>query len=116
MTYIPGLDEHLEREAELAAELEARGNVEARRPDAVIREATFESLRLDEFITAEPEGDKLWGTPPRFVRVVRLRQEIETRMIVLTFETPEPIGVGMEDHWIIERDPGAPAYVDARQP
>jgi len=103
------LDEYQEGEREAAEEARERGNVKALRPDAVIRPCTYGNLRIGDFITAEPE----LGAAARFVEVVRLRQGIESSIITLTFETPEPLGVALEDHWVIERAEMGHAHVDA---
>jgi hypothetical protein len=99
------LEEHQEREAEAAYEREARGDFEARRPNAQPLTITFEELRIGDFMTAEDPADP----DARWVEV----GEPGDHNMKVTFRTPQPIGVGLHDRWTIERDPCLSVAVDA---
>lgn len=108
------LDEHQRREREMAAELEAQGDIEARRPQAKLAERTFAEVREGDFITNEPEA----GPDARFVEVVKVEQrrkfnrEDDGSWLTITFRTPQPIGVAFTDSWVIERRAIDSAYID----
>jgi hypothetical protein len=113
------LDEYQERERELAFEREAQGDIEARRPNAVQQEITFGELVVGDYITAEP-GE---AEHARYVKVIKLEPgkgdtrwgPHHTGSLKITFETPQPIGVGMENHWVLDRDPDEPVVIDASE-
>ena len=101
------LDEYQEREAEEALERAGRGDIEAVRPDAVREVVTFADLRVGDYMTAED------GPLARWVRVVKCDDSEYDPEATVTFQTPQPLGVAMEDHWVIRRPWNDPVTVDA---
>lgn len=99
-----GLDAYQEREREAAAEREALGDVEARRPDAQRFATTFDCVRVGDFMTMED------GPGARWVEVVKWAADDDA--VHITFQTPQPIGVGMHQRWCIDRGKGERVTVD----
>lgn len=107
------LEEYQELEAELAYERERLGDQQARRPGAVPKAVTFGDLRVGDFMTADDPAHP----QARWVEVVDLGGVGESRFgdsttMSITFRTPQPIGVGMCDRWILQRQPGDPVVID----
>lgn len=102
------LDAHQEREAQWARERARIGDIKARRPDAQRCEITFADLKIGDFMTNET------GPEARFVKVVEIGSftpKVEGQ-IAITFETAEPLGVALENRWVIERPPTDSVTID----
>lgn len=102
-----GLTEYQDKERVRAAEREERGNVESRRPDASRFLTTFGALRVGDFMTAES------GDEARWVEVVKCERD-ESGTVHVTFKVPQPIGVGYQDRWCIDRASDDPVTIDRR--
>lgn len=104
-----GLDEYQEREREAAFERELLGDEQAVRPDAERATVTVADLNIGDFMTAED------GPHARWVKVVEIKEGWrDPAKTSITFQTPQPIGVGLVDRWVIERDPADPVVIDQR--
>jgi hypothetical protein len=102
------LDEHQEREREDAVGRAVIGDIEARRPDAERREITFAELCCGDYMTNED------GPAARWVKVEKIDgTPATTAEATVTFVTPQPLGVALEDHWIIRRTWDTPVTIDA---
>lgn len=97
------LDAYQAREREAAAAREAQGDVESRRPNAVRHPTTFGLVRVGDYMTNEA------GPEARWVEVVEWAGGDEVK---ITFEVPQPIGVGMHSRWCITRAPADPVTID----
>lgn len=92
------LDEYQEREAEMAEERAVVGDKQAMRPNAVRDDVTFGDLAEGDYMTAEE------GSTARWVKIVKVEGDRKTEAEAkITFEVPQPLGVAMEDHWVIYR-------------
>jgi hypothetical protein len=102
------LDEYQEREREDAAERAERGDIEARRPNAERQEITFAELCCGDYMTNED------GLAARWVKVDKVNgTPAKTAEATVTFITPQPLGVAMEDHWVIRRPWDTTVTIDA---
>lgn len=99
------LDEYQEREAELAIERAERGDIEARRPDARREEIAYAELAVGDYMSAED------GVDARWVEVVEIKPR--DGKLVITFRTPQPLGVGLHDRWVIDRAADERVVIDA---
>jgi len=100
------LDAYQEREREAAAERAVQGDQQAVRPEAMRTEITFDELILDDYITAED------GSAARWVKVTKIVPPGADGRLAITFQTPQPLGVACEDHWVIDRLPEEKVVID----
>lgn len=110
------LDEYQAREAELADERAEIGDREAARPGAVRFAVTFGDLVVGDYMTNEDGPDARWV---EIVEVEPNRRKYHSEedapgWVVITFKTPQPLGVGYVDRWVIEREVATPVVVDQR--
>jgi hypothetical protein len=109
------LDLYQERQAELAAESEALGDEQAVRAEASRLTVTFGDLLDGDYMTAEDTPEARWVKVVRIEPDRRKYSDAEAAgWVTVTFETPQPIGVGMETRWVIEREVGTPVVIDQR--
>lgn len=107
-----GLDAYQERCREEAAALEDLGDRQAVRPEADRATVTFGDLIVGDYMTAEA------GPHARWVEVVALEprrkwsNDPAPGWVTVTFQTPQPIGVALEDRWVIERHVGDAVIID----
>ena len=99
------LDEHQAREREDAERRAELGDRESVRPDAERVEITFGALLAGDYMTAEK------GPTARWVEVTE--KTIDGATATITFKTPQPLGVGLADRWVIHRPVEEPVTVDA---
>jgi hypothetical protein len=106
------LEAYQEREYEASLERAERGDLEARRPDATRIETEFGALKVGDFMTAETGPDARWVKIVKVSPGERKWGTSEDGWVTVTFQTPQPLGVGMEDKWVLERVVDTPVTID----
>lgn len=102
--WIAALEAYQDAERREAHERERLGEVQARRPYAVPKKIAFRDLEIGDFMTAD-------GL--HYVEVTdRKPSKKSDRLLEITFKTPQPIGVGMHDSWVIDKDYHAEVVID----